>query len=159
MIAKGQVMITLAPWLGARLSGWMDGVMDQITLKLNLYSPRRAPRDLSRELEDMLYQSIRHMTRCTMLAELDDGTWIRMQREDFAMMADDLMGLVFGEFPVDGAHLILLRDHSLQCSSLSALKALYTRFAPLHTEAELAAIAHVVRACHSPSRWRGWLSP
>lgn len=159
MIAKGQVMIALQPWIGPRLSGWLDPLLDRITHKLNLFVPRRDDASgLSMELEEMLYQAVMQLTRCTLLAELPDGTWVKMQREDFSMMADDLMGLIFEQFPVDGQHLLLLRQHSLQCASLSALRVLYTRFASLHTEEELASIAHVTRACHAPSRWRGWLS-
>lgn len=158
MIAKGQVMIALQPWLGARLSGWLEPVMDEITRRLNLYSSRQAPEALCQEMDSMLFQAIRHFTRGTMLAQLPDGTWVRIQMEDIAMMADDLMGLVFQQFPVDSAHLIILREYSLRCASLSALKALYTRYAALHSQEELRAIESVARACHPPFRWQGWLN-
>ena len=73
-------------------------------------------------------------------------------------MTDDLLLLAFNDFPVDGYHLSWLRDYSMRQASLSALQALYTRFAPLQTQAELDAIASVARSCHPSFRWAHWLS-
>ncbi len=63
-----------------------------------------------------------------MLAQLPDDTFVRVQVQDFAVIADELMLLAFLEFPQDGEHLQFLREYSLQHASLSALRVLYTRF-------------------------------
>ncbi|MBQ4074360.1 MAG: hypothetical protein IJD39_04070 [Clostridia bacterium] len=158
MIATAQVMAALQPWLGARLSHWMAPLMEEMALKMNAYSTRNDPKALRDELDSMLFQALRHFTRGTMLAEISDGSWVRIQIEDIAMMADELMLLIFDQFSVDSHHLLLLRDYSMGCASLSALRVLYTRFAPLQSEQELQAIAGVIRACHPAFRWRQWLT-
>lgn len=131
--------------------------MEEMTYRLNAYSSRQAPDDLNDDLDSLLFRSVREITRGSMLAQLDDDSFIRIQVEDFSTMADELMLLVFQKFPVDSRHLMLLREYSMRKSSLSALRVLYTRFASMQTHQELAAIASVARACHPPFRLRGWL--
>ena len=77
-------------------------------------------------------QSILIPIQCEYYA-LEDGTWVRVRLEDFAAMADELMLLPFLELPTDEKQLQSLRDYSIRYPSLSALRTLYTRFAPLQT--------------------------
>ena len=158
MIATAQVMAALQPWLGARLSGWMAPLMEEMALKMNACSPHRGMKPLRDELDSMLFQALRYYTRGTMLAEVQENQWIRIQIEDIAMMADELMLLLFDQFPADSQHLLLLREYSMSCASLSALRVLYTRFAPLQSQEELQAIRAVIRSCHPPFRWQQWLT-
>ena len=158
MIAVAQVTIALRPWLGARLSRALEPMMDEIAGLLNAYSSRQLPDELSARLDSLLFCAVRDATRGSMLAQLEDESWVRIRVEDFSMMADDLMGLVFASWPVDKSHLQLLREYSMRRSSLSALRALYTRYAALQTGPELRAIAAVARDCHPAFRWRDWLN-
>ena len=158
MISTAQVMSTLQPWVSVRLLGLMEPLSEEIALKMNAYSSRHLPEGLRDNLDSLLFQALRHYTRGTMLSELPDGTWIRIRMEDISMMTDELMLLVFQQFPADQYHLSLLRDYSMRCSSLSALRMLYTRFAELQSSEELAAIKSVARSCHPAFRWREWLT-
>lgn len=157
MIAVAQVTIALRPWLGIRLSRMLESLIDEIACLLNAYDPRRSPGELNDRLDSLLFRAVREATQGTLLAQLEDESWVRIRVEDFSTMADDLMLLAFMDFPVDSHHLLVLREYSLQRDSLAALRALYTRFAPLQTAQELAAIASVARACHPAFRLRGWL--
>ena len=157
MIAESQVMIVLRPWLGAGLSQALTPLMGDIATRLNAYSSRQAPEQLARDLDSRLFNAVREATRGAMLVQVDDGGWVRVRVEDFAVMADELLLLIFEEFPVDAQHLLLLREYSLRRASLSALRALYTRFASLQSPQELQAIASVARSCYPPFRWRQWL--
>ena len=157
MIATAQVMSTLQPWISARLLGQMAPLAEEIALKMNAYSSRHLPEGLRDEIDSMLFQALRYYTRGTMLSELPDGTWIRIQIDDIAMMTDEVMLLIFQQFPLDGYHLSLLQDYSMRCASLSALRVLYTRFSSLQSPQELNAIASVIRSCHPSFRWREWL--
>ena len=157
MIARAQVENTLRPWLGTALTSALDAQMDALTVWLNAFSLRADPERLAGEMDSLLFCAIRDATRGTMLARLPDDTWVRIRVEDFSAMADELMGLVFARFPADAAHLQFLRDYSLRCSSLSALRTLYTRFQALQTKEELATIATVAKGCYPPFRLRGWL--
>lgn len=157
MIAVAQVTIALRPWLGVRLSRMLEPLMGEIAYLLNAYHPSQPPDEVSDRLDSLLFCAVREATRGTMLARLDDESWVRIRVEDFSVMADDLLLLVFMDFPVDSRHLLLLREYSLRRDSLAALRTLYTRFSPLQTAQELAAIASVARACHPAFRLRGWL--
>lgn len=157
MIAAAQVISTLYPWLGARLSSCLEPMMEDLSVCMNGYSSRRDPDMLRKEIDSRLFQALRFFTRGTFLTETPDGTWVRIRTDDIAAMADELMTLVFEDFPTDDYHLRLLQQDALASGGLSALRALYTRFAPLQTAQELSAIAQVIRSCHPPFRWREWL--
>ena len=157
MIAQAQVMITLRPWLGAPLMQAVDDVIGEITARLNGFSMHR-DEELALALDSKLFQAVRQATQGSMLVCLEDGSYVRVRLEDFSAMADELMLLVFQEFPADSRHLVYLQQYALKHSSLSALRMLYTRFQAFQTPKELEAIASVARSCYPPFRWRQWLN-
>ena len=158
MVSEAQVMEVLTPWLGAELLGVIVPTVDEIGRMLNAFTVKQEIDSLSQQIDSLLFRAVHGATRGRMLIPLPDGTWVRVRVEDFAVMTDDLLLLAFNDFPVDGYHLSWLRDYSMRQASLSALQALYTRFAPLQTQAELDAIASVARSCHPSFRWAHWLS-
>ena len=157
MVSQGQVMIVLKPWLGGPLLEALTPAVRQIAGRLNGFSIRGSLDGLAGELDSLLFRAVRDATEGSMLIALEDGTWVRSRLEDFAAMADELMLLPFLELPVDEKHLRSLRDYSMHHPSLSALRALYTRFASLQTGEELSAIASVAKSCYPAFRWREWL--
>ena len=157
MVSQAQVMIVLKPWLGGPLLEVLIPMVREIAGRLNGFSIGGHQDDLAGELDSMLFRAVRKATNGEMLIGLDDGTFVRSRLEDFAAMADELMLLPFMELPVDQEHLQYLRDYSMRRPSLSALCALYTRFAPLETREELSAIASVAKSCYPAFRWREWL--
>ena len=157
MISQAQVCKTLSPWLGAPLLDALEPMTWDIAGRLNGFSIRRGADGLAAELDSLLFRSVRAATEGSMLARLPDDTFVRMQVEDFSVMADELMLLVFQEFPKDGDHLQFLRDYSLRHASLSALRVLYARFGAQQTPKELDAIVSVVKSCYPAFRWREWL--
>lgn len=158
VISQAQVMMVLEPWLGARLTQALMPTLAEIASRLNAASPRQDLNALAKEMDSLLFRAVHQATRGAMLIEVPDGSWVRSRVEDYAVMADELLGLVFDEFPVNDDYLYYLRAYSIAHPSLSALRVLYTRFAPLQTDAELAAIASVARGCYPPFRWRLWLT-
>ena len=159
MIAQSQVIVTLRPWLGPYLTDALMPMMGDIAGRLNAFSLRRDIGQLSGELDTLLFNAVRLATRGTLLIRLEDDSWVRVRLEDFTTMADELMLLVFEDFLVDESHFTALREYSMRCASLSALRALYTHFDSLQSEQELRTIAAVVRSCYPAFRWREWLSP
>ena len=157
MISQAQVRQVLTPWLGGPLLNALEPVTGDIAGRLNGFSIRRGADDLAGELDSLLFRAVRSATEGSMLVQLPDESFVRVHVEDFAVMADELMLLPFRDFPTDGEHLQFLRDYSLRHASLSALRALYTRFAPLQTREELSAIASVAKGCYPAFRWREWL--
>ena len=159
MIALARVEMILQPWLGARLSQALFPVMEEITALLGSCAALTPPDSLAARLDSMLFLAVRDATQGTFLIRLDDGGWVRVRVEDFAVMADELLLPLFEGYPADERHLQLLREYSMRQSSLSALRVLYTRYAPLQSPEELGAIADVARSCHPAFRLRGWLDP
>lgn len=157
MIAQSQIIATLRPWLGPYLTESLSSLMGDIAVRLNGYSIRRDMGQLTDDLDSLLFNAVRLATRGTLLIQLEDGGWVRLRLEDFSTMADELMLLVFLDFPVDEAHFQKLRDFSMHRASLSALRALYTHFSFMQTSQELRTIASVARSCYPAFRWREWL--
>lgn len=158
MISQLQVMDTLRPWLGEPLMQALAPVTNELAGRLNGFSIRREEYELADQMDSLLFRAVRNVTDGRMLAKLPDGSFVRIRVEDFAVMADELMLLLFQAFPQDGEHLLFLRRYSMSRASLSALRTLYTRFGAQQTPQELAAIASVVKACYPPFRWRSWLA-
>lgn len=157
MIAVAQIEIILQPWLGPRLCEALFPLFEEIAALLNSYAGSTPPESLAAQIDSMLFQAVRMKTGKKMLMELPDGGFVRIQVEDFSVMADELLFPVFASFPVDQQHFSLLKEYSLRASSLSALRVLYTRFSRLQTREELDAIALVARKCYPAFRLRGWL--
>ena len=157
MIAQSQVMAVLRPWLGAPLLEALSPLTANLAGRLNGFSIQRGEDHWAQEIDSALFLAVRRATRGSMLAQLEDGTYVRVRLEDFSAMADELLFLSFDAFPLDEAHLKFLRDYSMRHESLSALRALYTRFADMQTAQELTMISSVVKKCYPPFRWRHWL--
>ena len=157
MIAQAQVMIVLRPWLGGSLMAALPALPGEIAARLSGFSMERDAERMAKEMDSLLFRAVRYATGGSMLAQMDDGGYVRIRLEDFADMADELMLLVFDEFPTDSRHFLFLRDYSMRHPSLSALRALYTRFGSFQSAQELAAIAAVAKDCYRPFRWQSWL--
>ena len=157
MISQAQVHQTLLPWLGVPLLNALEPLMGEIAGRLNGCSIQRNADSLADELDSLLFRAIRNATEGSMLAQLPDGTFVRVQLQDVAVIADELVLLAFQYFPRDGEHLQFLREYSLRHASLSALRVLYTRFGAQQSPKELAAIVSVVKSCYPSFRWREWL--
>ena len=158
MIAQAQVIFTLRPWLGPYLTETLSPLMGDICGRLNAFSLKQDIGRLADDLDRLLFNAVRVATQGSLLVLLDDETWVRVRLEDFTTMADELMLLAFMDFPVDETHFRALREYSMQRASLSALRALYTRFDSLQTGQELRAIAGVIRSCYPAFRWREWMT-
>ena len=158
MIAQAQVLITLRPWLGDSMLNALEGIEVEIAARLNGFSMEREGDTLSSQLDSLLFRAVHQVTGGRMLIQLEDGGFVRVRLEDFSDMADELMYLVFSEFPLDSRHFLYLKDYSMQKASLAALRALYTRFGPYQSAQELAAIASVAKSCYRPFRCQSWLS-
>ena len=158
MVTLARVAEALRPWLGTDFITAVPDICVRAERKLSSFSEEQDDlRALSQGLDSMLYLSVRDATQGRMIVRIEDGTCVRVRVSDFPVMADDLMYLLFERFSLDARHLMLLRDYSVRYESLSAIRALYTRFANYETPQELQALARIARSCHAPFRWRAWL--
>ncbi len=152
------VAALLRPWLGSRLVAEAPDFLQALTNRLHTFvCDADTIARVCQTLDSMLFTGIRDMTRGGMRVLLDDGRWMRVRVGDCTIMADELTFLLLAELPRDALHFRVIREYSLRESSLSALRALLTRYAEHQTDEELSALKYVVKTCHPPFRWRGWL--
>lgn len=158
MITNQQSGDLLRPWLGSEFVNDNRDLFIRLTIRMNSCCLERdSLLKMVSELDNDLFLHVRDKTRGKMVIKLDDGRLMRLQVRDFSLMADELMYLVFQNLEINEDHLKLVRDYSMRTSSLSALRALYERFAGLESDEDLYALRRVITSCHPPFRWRQWL--
>jgi hypothetical protein len=112
---------------------------------------------VQQDVDSMLFMAVRNATSGRMVLRMDTDDLIRVRVSDFSVMADELMYLLLEDLPRDQRTLDAIRAYSLRTSSLSSLRALYLLFQDVQTPDELATIRRIIKTCHLPFRWRGWL--
>ena len=158
-IGLEQIATTLRPWLGDEMISRIPRVLTEAQRRLMMFTPAKDdPAQLARSLEGLLYTAVRKETEASFLIVLPDQSRVRMEPEDFAVIADELMWLLFSQFPIDAKHLMLLRDYSMRASSLSAIRALYERYQDYETQEELKTLRRVARGSFPAYRWQSWLT-
>ena len=154
-----RVALTLQPWLGDELLRRLPRVITEAQRRLAVFTPGRDDlAQLAHSLEGLLYTAVRRETDANFLITLNDQTRVRMEPDDFSVIADELLWLLFERFPTDARHLMLLRSYAMNASSLSAIRALYERYREYETNDELKTLRRVARGSYPEYRWRSWLS-
>ena len=161
MIELESIAQTLRPWLGDELVNRMPRVLTEAQRRLSTFTAGRDDlAELEQSLEGLMYTAVRRETGAAFLVTLEETeprpNW-EVEPDDFAVIADELMWLLFERFPIDARHLMLLRDYSMRASSLSAIRALYLRFREYETLDELKALRRVARGSYPAYRWQSWL--
>ncbi len=159
-MAPERTASVLRPWLGSDFVAAHAPLMERLCLRLTRFLPQRDSLALTaQDLDSLLFMAVRDATGGRMLLRMDNDTYIRVRLADFAVMADELLCLLMEKLPVDEQSFLLIRDYSLHAGSLAALKALYLRYEAFQSPEEFKTIVRVIRTCHPPFRWRGWLQP
>ena len=157
-MAPEQTASVLRPWLGGDFVTAHAPLMEHVTLRLSQFLPQRDSLEkTAQDLDSLLFMAVRDATGGRMLLRMDTNQYIRVKVADFSLMADELLFLLMEQLRVDGQNFLLIRDYSLRSGSLAALKALYLRYEAYQSPEEFKTIARVIRTCHAPFRWRGWL--
>lgn len=158
MITPDAVRDTLIPWLGSEYLAWQEALCPRLAGLLYAFQPERDTlAHLATQLDNQLFMAVREDTRGRMALLMDTGQLIRLRMSDFAMMADELLYLLFETLPPTPFHLSLIRDYSMRSGSLSALKALYLLYAHMQTPEEHQTLHRVITTCHEPWRYRLWI--
>lgn len=159
MVAAERVADALKPWLGTAFVTQQTDIMRRAAMRLNAFSLNREEiARVAQDLDSLLFMSVRNATAGRMTLPMDTGDVIRVRVSDFALMADELLFLLFEDIAAQPDAFEAVRLYSLRSSSLSSLKALYLLFPQRQTPEELATVERVLRTCHPPFRWRQWLN-
>lgn len=158
MIAPGLVADCLRPFLGSAFLQQQAALCQRLGLMLYGFVPQRDSLvTLSQQLDNALFMQVREATAGRLSLVMDDERLIRLRMNDFALMADELLYLLFQHLPVNTYHQMLIREYSMRSGSLSALRALHLLYARLQSPEENQTIHRVITSCHEPWRFRHWL--
>ncbi|MDO5021926.1 MAG: hypothetical protein Q4E07_01135 [Eubacteriales bacterium] len=158
MIAVSQVVCALSPWLGDRFLSQHEGIVNSIAIKLNTFVlGRDSFENIAGNIDDMLFFAVRSFTKGKMVLKMGSGQSYRIRMEDFYVMTDDLLYLLFAVLPKTRNHYIALQDYSIKHNSLASLRALYLHFDSFQTEEEKQTLKKVITSCFDKARWRWWL--
>lgn len=148
----------LTPWLGSDFLARNRELPARLALMLFAFQPDRGNlAELRQALDNSLFMAVREDTKGRLALLMDNGRLIRLRMEDFAVMADELLYLLFEALPKTPAHLRLIQEYSLRSGSLSAIKALYLHYRGMQTPEETQTLRRVITSCHAPFRWQGWI--
>lgn len=158
MITLERIATVLRPWLGDALLQRVPSMLTEIQRRIDLFRPEPGSlATLLDSLEGLISRTVERETGGSLIIALQDGTAVRMEQDDFAVIADELIWPILEHFPADARHLMLLRELSLSHPSLSALRALYTRFKEYQTSDELRALRRLACGSYPAYRLAGWL--
>ena len=158
MISPDAVKRTLLVWLGSDFLADQDALCARLATLLYSYRPDRDTLPhLAQQLDNLLFMAVREFTGGRMALLMDTGQLIRLRMNDFALMADELLFLLFESLPATPFHLAIIREYSMRSGSLSALRALYLLYRHLQTEEEHQILHRFITTCHEPLRIRHWM--
>ena len=134
---------------------YLENTVSAVQQMLHAWKSTQPLFSLADEIRLCLYSAVRKITGGRMTVLPDAGSSVTMVTEDFDILTDELMYLLFSRFPEDTEHLGLLWDYGMKSGSMSAFKALYLRFGTLLGEEDKQSLARVLSAYPS-FRLRGW---
>lgn len=157
MVLQERVTRLLQPWLGAAFLQRCE-LAQRAADTLNGCDIAQTPIALlAKDLDEMIFHTLRDMTCGDMRVLLDDGRTMRVRVDDVDAMADEVLYLKLQQLPRNPEQYQRLRQFAMTHESLAALRTLYLRFASFQTPDELDFIARTVRSAYSPYRWHEWL--
>ena len=157
MIAIERVEKLLRPWLGSMLLRHTQ-VCDDAAAMLEDFDVMHGDYGkLAEQIRHLLYYTVYAVTHGEMTVVRDNGAHVRIRMEDFDVMADALLYLVFQTLVHSAWNCNRIREFALSHDSLSAIRALYVDFAEFQTAEEKAMLAYTARTCHPAFRYRSWL--
>ena len=131
---------------------------DHAAETLRRFDPYRQPlEELAQALSDGLFSDLYAALGPRMTLRLDDGKLSRIRVADIPDLADSALLVLFDSLPASDSTLHLLRDYAMRATSLSAMRALLTRFSSRQSPEEQAILRRVIRDNYPPERYAGWL--
>lgn len=157
MIQVEHAQRLLRPWLGQALLDCTN-LCEDVALMLDDFDVMHGDYGhLAEELKRLIFRTVHAITRGDLTVFRDNGARARIRMEDFDIMADSLLYLVFHTLVHSAWNCSRIREFALSHDSLSAIRALYVDFAEFQTAEEKAMLAYTARTCHPSFRYRAWL--
>lgn len=159
MIAPDKVKQTLLPWLGSRFMEDKMPLCEQVAMSLFAFRKERdSLTHLVQGIDNLLFMTVREETKARMALLMDTGDLIRLRMNDFSLMADEVLYLLFETMEKTPENQAYLREFALRSGSLSSLRALYLLYFDMHSPEETETIRRIITTCHEPFRYRQWIT-
>lgn len=156
-IRAARVREALLPYLGSRTLD-QTAFSERAAEALRNFAPGdQTLQELAQRLSDMLFSDLYACLGPRMTLTLDDGRQARILVADIPDLADSVLSVLFDSLPDSQVTLNLLRDHALRATSLSAMRALLTRFQVAQSPEEQAILRRIIRDNYPPQRYQDWL--
>ena len=156
-IRTAQVREVLRPFLGTETLT-QTSVAEHAAEALRGFAPHHQPMGaLHEQLCRLIFDDLYAFLGQRMTLRLDDGRQARIRMADIPDLADSVLGVLFDRLPDDPLTLGLLREYAMQTTSLSAMRALLTRFGDRHAPDEQAILRRIIRDNYPPERYADWL--
>ena len=157
-VRTAQVREVLAPFLGVDTPA-CAAAAEQAAEVLRRFTPYQQPlEELTRQLNDALFGALYACLGPRMTLSFSDGRQVRIRMADIPDLSDSVLGLLIESLPPSQSTLDLLRDYAMRETSLSALRALLTRFGRYHSPDDQAIMRRIIRDNYPPERYADWLT-
>ena len=156
-IREARVREALRPYLGTQTLD-QTALAKRATEVLRHFSPHaQTLTELAQQLCDMLFCDLYACLGPRMTLTLDDGRQARVLVASIPDLADIILGVLFDSLPDSEVALALTRDYALRATSLSAMRALLTRFQAYQSPEEQAILRRIIRDNYPPECYQDWL--
>lgn len=156
-IRTADVREALAPFLGSVLLA-QTPIAEHCAEALRRFTPHQQQlSDLEQQLRDALFEDLYACLGPRMTLQLPDGRQARIRMADLPDLADCVLGVLFDSLPFSEPTLLLLREHAMHTTSLSAMRALLLRFGDFQSPDELTILRRIIRDNYPPERYADWL--
>ena len=152
MMSADLVRETVRSCFGSALAcdnSFTEGIL---RLLLSFAPYRESFADLSRRMEDHLFNALYDRLGPGMSLRPDDGTPCRLRMADLPAAADRMLYPLFVSLSPISANCSRLRDYWMESGSLSALRALLQAF-PVFLSAQETAVMHRILEENAPFGW------
>ena len=156
MITTKSVQKSLRPRFGSRISldpGFAEGAAQ---LLRNGRSSRLPIPDLSRRMEDYLFNALYDRLGPGMNCPMDDGSFRRVSMTELPAAADEAMFPFFASLCPCALHYEQLHSYWMEAGSFSAMRALYLFFGDYLPAREAEIIERIVRENVPVSQQADW---
>lgn len=158
MIKPDRVAECLRPYLGSAFVAANPSLMEKASMTLFAFRPEQDSfLQLAQRLDNLLFMAVREQTSARMVLEMDNEQLVRLRISDFAVMADELLYLLFETMETTPRHQAMLRDYSMRNQSLTALKALYLHYQEHQSPEETLLLRRIITTSYPSWRYRTWM--
>lgn len=159
MISSALISDSLRPFLGSALADDPAFVGEIAGILRGYASWRDQFGDLSRRMEDQLFNSLYERLGPGMVVRTPEGGYRRILMSELPALAEEALFPLFASLQPYSVNYERLRSFWMESGSFSAMRALYFHFSDFLLPQEREAMERIARENLPPERLKVWLTP